>query len=275
MKEGVDKMRKSDFLTLSFSNGGRFSSKGLWQHSTRVIDSYELILVTKGTIYMQQNGQEYTLSAGDYLWLSPNLFHGGTAPSKMPIEFYWLHFIPDTQNGLEIPKEFANLPTSSRLFHPSTVIHAARQILHYSETPGYPNEICNHLMYVLLAELLIQGCGKTTPNRLVSEINEYVRSYSCQLLSVSMVAEHFGYNADYISRLLKKHLGCNLQQLIITERLNLAKFLLQTSSYSISQIANDLGYEDSNLFVKFFCHHMKITPSAYRDDFSKFHTNHK
>ena len=52
-------MRKSDFLTLGFSNGGLFSSAGPYRHSTRVIDSLELIVVTGGTLYMQQDGIEY------------------------------------------------------------------------------------------------------------------------------------------------------------------------------------------------------------------------
>lgn len=267
-------MIKSDFLPLRYSNGGLFSTKKPYRHSTRVIDSYELIVVTKGTLYMQQDGIAYTLEGGHYLLIAPGIVHGGTQISDKGIEYYWLHFYVDSENGLQVPEGFDQLPRSGKLVSPGGVIQAARQLLHCGESPSYPKGVCEHIMFVLFAELISQNVNTLPQNSLALRTHEFIRSHATSMLTVSAVAESLGYNPDYLSRVLKDHYGRTLQQDIVHERLERAKVLLQTSDFTIERIAMELGYESANLFVKFFRYHLKTTPSAYRNSYTKLHTNH-
>ncbi|MBQ2696912.1 MAG: AraC family transcriptional regulator [Clostridia bacterium] len=266
-------MRKTDFF--SFSNGGLFSSKGTWQHSERMIDSYELIIVTKGNLFMEYDGKKYSLSTGECLIIAPGKLHRGYKPSNMSVEFYWLHFYPEETKGVRIPPGFHEMPAVFSLKNASTVIHTVRQLLHCSKTATYPYETCHHLAYILFSELIHQLKEETSQNLLAAQVHEYIRSHADIVLSAHDVAEHFSYNADYLSRILKKYLGYTLNQDISRQRLNHAKLLLQTSNYTIEQIAHELGYSDPNLFIKFFCYHAKTSPTAYRSSFSRLHTNHK
>jgi YesN/AraC family two-component response regulator len=155
------------------------------------------------------------------------------------------------------------------------IVQLLRQLLHYKESTFYPRACCDYTLALLLWEIAKQGAGEPVGNALAERVHEYVRSHTDTLLTVADVETHFGYNADYLSRILKTHRGRSLQQDIIAERLDRAKVLLQTSNYTVEAVARLLGYEDANLFSKFFRYHEGTTPTAYRNTYTKRPTNHK
>lgn len=74
---------------------GKFSAPSPdWTHQDAALTDYELIVMTQGTLYLDYNGEHYTVPSGHYLLLppcegEPNMRHG-FQPSTC--EFYWLHF---------------------------------------------------------------------------------------------------------------------------------------------------------------------------------------
>lgn len=260
-------MRKSDIL--KFDGGGRFSTSEPWIHSRRIIPSHELILVTKGTVFLFEGEQQYTLKPNDYIVLHPGTPHGGVTPSSGAVEFYWLHFFNP-------PAAFSYLdrPCCGHLRESSSLMQIIRQILHINHSPSYPAETADHLLYVLLAELTVLRDQEEPQNALAARVHEYIRSHAYLPLTATQVAEELQYHPDHLSRILKNCYGFTLQQDITNERLNRAKYLLQTTNLTISQIAMELGYADANLFEKFFRYHTDTTPTAYRNGFSELHTNH-
>lgn len=267
-------MRKSDVLKGRYSSGGLFTSETAWQHSTRSIDTFELILVTQGTVYLQENGKEFELNVGEYLLLYPDRIHGGTRVSEMPVEFFWLHFAEDISNGTVMPHP-DGLPQAGTLTNIGEAVQLVRRLLHYGESPHYPTACCDCALAVLLWELARQTSAAPVTNALAEHVHEYIRSHDDRLLTVADVEAYFGYNADYLSRVMKTYRGVSLQQDIIAERLDRAKLLLQTSNYTVERVARELGYEDPNLFVKFFRYHARTTPTAYRNTYTRRVTNHR
>ena len=260
-------MRKSDVL--EFDGGGRFSTANSWIHAERVTQSYELILVTKGTAHLFEGDRRYSLKPNDYIILHPGVPHGGFAHSDGAVEFYWLHFFNP-------PASFSYLeqPCSGHLDESGSLIQIIRQILHISNPPAYPAKTADHLLYVLLAELTVLREQNEPQNALAARVHEYIRSHSYLPLTAAEVAEALQYHPDHLSRVLKNCYGFTLQQDIANERLNRAKYLLQTTDLTVSQIAMELGYEEPNLFEKFFRYHTDTTPTSYRNSFAGMHTNH-
>ena len=258
-------MRKSDLSALHFLNGGVFSSPGPWIHGRRVIDSTELIVVTRGEACLYEGEMRFTLRAGDFMLLHPGVEHGGWRESEGAVEFFWLHFI-----GWEAPAG-----CSGHLSNPGILVQSARQLLQISACPAYPEGTAEHMLAVILAELEVQRDAMAPKNALAVQLHEFIRSHSDRPLTVRQVASAFGYHPDYLSRILKECYGRSLQQDIAAERMNRARFLLQTTRQAVSAIALELGYEDANLFEKFFRYHQKCTPTAYRNSFPDNHTNHR
>ena len=260
-------MRISDFSFAEFNGGGKFSSSGPWIHGQRIIESHELIVVTKGTVYMAEGDREFTLRPNDYLLLHPDLPHKGFKQSEEPVEFYWIHFLP--VNGQEFEQ-----PYTGTLSTPSTLIQTARQLLQICRSHAYPPDTTHHMLCVLLAELEVQRKQLAPQNALAARVQEYIRAHTDRPLTATQVADALGYHPDHLSRILKACYGITLQQEIVNQRIRRANLLLQTTDYPIYRIAMDLGYDDPNLFEKFYCYHQGISPAAYRNSFSKIHTNH-
>ncbi len=260
-------MRISDFSELTYQYGGSFSSPGPWLHQKRVIDTYELILMLKGEAYLQEGVHRYSLKPNDYLLLHPGIPHEGWKRSLSPVAFYWLHFYAGSPG-------FLASELQGTLKDPGGVLQSARQLLHLAAAPAYPAGTATHMLYVLLAELLVDREQQTPSNALAAQLHEHIRSHAREPLTVQGVAAAFGYHPDHLSRVLKSCYGFTLRQDIIEERLNLAKILLQTTRDPVSKIGLDLGFADSNLFEKFFCYHQHCSPTAYRKSFAAVHTNH-
>ena len=148
------------------------------------------------------------------------------------------------------------------------------QLLHITNTPGYSKYCGDMICGLLLQEFLF--LNRISPNKtekLAVQIKEWVRINADRNISVKDVAEYFQYNESHINRIFKIAYGTSIKQYIIDIRLNKAKILLQTSLYNIKQIAYIMGYENENLFVKFFEYHIKMTPTEYRQIYINTHTN--
>jgi len=73
-----------------------------------------------------------------------------------------------------------------------------------------------------------------------------------------------GYSADHFIRLFKRFKGSTPKNYIINSKITAAKKLLLFSSYSIKQIADNLGYPDAYMFSKQFKKTAGVSPKNYR-----------
>lgn len=110
---------------------------------------------------------------------------------------------------------------------------------------------------------------------MASKITEYIRNNIKSGITVSEVADHFGYNADYIGKYFKSIHGIGLKEYLALQRVRLAKDLLLTTDMSVNQISRELGYSNDNLFIKFFTYHEKISPTAFKNKYSNTRINNK
>ena len=130
------------YENVKYIHGGKFVARGVWKHPERVIDSYELIIATKGIFYIVSGDTEYIMSPGDVLRLDCGVKHYGSRPSTGDVSFYWVHFVGATED--ELPPLY---------FHPESIAQTeliTRQLLHYANTEGYPKEATECLLKVLL-----------------------------------------------------------------------------------------------------------------------------
>ncbi|QLE02420.1 helix-turn-helix domain-containing protein [Galbibacter sp. BG1] len=85
-----------------------------------------------------------------------------------------------------------------------------------------------------------------------------------ELLSQKYIAQTFNLSPNYISNYLKKHTGLGLQMMITETRLKTAERLLKQSTYSVSQIANRVGFNDASHMNKTFQKYRGKNPTDLR-----------
>ncbi len=250
--------------------GGLFYTEEKWIHPTRGIDSYEIIYVVEGTVYLQEDGQRFTLQKGDLYLLRPRRTHGGWQESTGKTSFYWIHFRTRDLSALQIRPGLVRITDSYRF--PVLL----RQILHVANTPAYPAYNLQAALLQLLGEL---SAAQATAGRaqipLLFEISEYVRLNAQNRVTVQKVADKFGYNPDYISTLYRKNFHMSLKQYISNQQVAAAKELLVTTNMSVKWVAEQMGWADENEFIHFFKYHAGIAPNRFRSLYARTHMNNK
>ena len=103
--------------------------------------------------------------------------------------------------------------------------------------------------------------------RTISGITRYLQEHLAEEMSLSVLAEEFHLNPQYISQLFKNEIGVNFLSYLTNIRMEKAKKLLLSTSLSVAEVAEQSGYGDYRVFTKVFKKNEGITPSQYRRDF--------
>ena len=103
--------------------------------------------------------------------------------------------------------------------------------------------------------------------RAITGITRYLQENMAEEISLSVLAEQFHLNPQYISQLFKSEIGVNFLVYLTNIRMEKAKKLLLSTALSIAEVAEQSGYGDYRVFTKVFKKSEGITPSQYRRDF--------
>ena len=107
-----------------------------------------------------------------------------------------------------------------------------------------------------------KGCNR----KLIDNIIVYINSnYSNYNISISFIADRFDSNPAYLSRLFKEQTGQNLLDYINIVRIEKAKQFMKDSDQRIYKVAEKVGYNDSNTFIKTFKKYEGITPTEFKN----------
>ena len=82
--------------------------------------------------------------------------------------------------------------------------------------------------------------------------------------SLSEMARKYGYSPDYRGRVFSSVAGISISEYVKNAKLNQAKLLLASSSMTVEEIADSLGYYDACYFSRCFGRETGYTPTQYR-----------
>lgn len=122
-----------------------------------------------------------------------------------------------------------------------------------------------HLLrnYANLQQPLREDTGGL-PQRKLQQAIAYINDNLIEDLTVSAIATELGMSQYYFSRLFKQSIGVSPYQYVMQQRIERAKYLLQTTSLSIAAIATQVGFSNQNQLTVQFRKFAGTTPSRYR-----------
>jgi AraC family transcriptional activator of pobA len=85
--------------------------------------------------------------------------------------------------------------------------------------------------------------------------------------SVGFYAAQLNVHPNYLNSLIKKHTGLTAKESIQNRLLLETKYLLHSTSLSIKEISNQVGFNDPNYFAVFFRRLENMSPGNYRSSF--------
>ncbi len=248
---------------IAFRAAGLFNTDRDWIHPERIEKTYEIIYVKKGDVYMSEDNKDIHVREGQLILLEPNVCHKGTRVTR-DVSFYWVHF--ELLEG--------ELPFNKRFFERFESKSLFKELLHWNNLPEPPEYLVNATLIHILSEFCFISEEETHRyDERAEAIKEWIRINADAKLSVSKIAEHFGFSSDHISRLCKNNYGITAGKMINRFILARAKALLCNTEKYVKEISAELGFSNDKEFIGYFKYHEGCFPSEYRKRFPMIHMN--
>lgn len=97
-----------------------------------------------------------------------------------------------------------------------------------------------------------------------SKLLKYMHQHFTEQIKLKDLSQMFYINKNYACYLFKRYTGMTYSELINKIRMDQAKEMLVTTSYTITEITEKAGYTDYFYFSKLFKKMYGVTPSQYR-----------
>ncbi|WBW96760.1 AraC family transcriptional regulator [Oceanirhabdus sp. W0125-5] len=104
----------------------------------------------------------------------------------------------------------------------------------------------------------VRNCNKT-----IKEICKYIKVHFNESISTKILADIFHLNSSHLSRQFKKEMNITITAYIQMTRIEEAKHLLKMGKYSITSIAEKVGFNDVQYFTSTFKKVEQKTPSEF------------
>jgi AraC-like DNA-binding protein len=98
-------------------------------------------------------------------------------------------------------------------------------------------------------------------------IKTYIDRHFCEPLTLRTISEALGLSESYVSHAFKNMLGYSPMQYVLRRKIGEAQTLLISTDYSITRIAQMVGYDSQSHFNQRFSRYVGISPSRFRKNY--------
>ncbi|ASA23160.1 response regulator transcription factor [Paenibacillus donghaensis] len=109
------------------------------------------------------------------------------------------------------------------------------------------------------------GSAKKTPDQLMSLAVQYITERLNTDIGIEEVASRIGISSSYFCLLFKNRFAMTFVEYVTLQRIEAAKFMLESTGKSIAVIGAGIGYQERRYFTKVFQKQTGMSPKEYRD----------
>lgn len=275
----LDSSKKTEgIVILSQQNNAK---KKYTSHS-RLFDGLLLGFMINGSMKSQIHFLEYEIKKGDIAILQPRLMIDTKLLSE-DAEIVTIGLSLDFITEYPILREFVMnnqirwqpiirlQPEEMKL---QNELLALIQNFYHKKTSSNKTQMLRHLVIVLIN--MISEVYSNSPNRknlvknrtheIIDDFYLLISKYANQERSVAFYAKKLHLTPQYLSTFLKRETGKTVLQWIDYITVLHAKTLLKSSNLSIKEISNELHFEETSIFCRYFKRVVGVSPKTYRDE---------
>lgn len=250
-------------------------------------DFWELVYVDRGQVIVTAGQEEYPLTRGEMIFHAPGEHHalrvtGPKVANVMILNFECrsnaaqqlrgcrLRSVTDTQRMLlRVIMNESRAAFSSRLDDPqdNTLVRVKDSLLGTEQ-----------MIYQSLCELLINICRQLQTHvsmnqslgaqPILDAIILYMEQHLSNKLTLAQLADEFHISTSYIQRLFSQYKKTGAIHYFTEMKIARAKQLLRNRCQNISQVAEELGYDNTYYFCNQFKKFTGKSPREYRQSVS-------
>jgi AraC-like DNA-binding protein len=110
----------------------------------------------------------------------------------------------------------------------------------------------------------IQSANEQEKLSMSDQLASFIYEHYDQDISLTDLAEHFNLTSSYISTIFKTNLGENFKDFLNQHRIQKAKGILETEDVKIHQVAERVGYNNVNTFIRIFKKYVGLSPGQFQ-----------
>lgn len=240
-----------------------------WQSLMHFHPFAEIFYVLGGKGRFTVENDSFDVKVDDMIIVNPNVYHHEDSTGSEPLEYVVLGVdkLTFSLNGEENDFLYQSFEKDN-----DDVQYYIYQMLYESEIKkvGYA-AMCQKLLELLILKVVrsMQLDLSNNPlqkhiKREIKTICQYIDQNYSDNLTLESLAEYMNMNKYYMAHEFKKNIGVSPINYLIERRLQECKSLLTTTSLSIAEISETVGFSSQSYFSQIFKKNMDMTPLQYR-----------
>lgn len=246
-------------------------------------DFPELFYVISGTHTMKVDGVPYAVEPGQMFIYAPNVFHEEHLPSNAVLNIISFEAaLPEsfpfynkaiTLTGKQQNALFQISSEGLGLFQDIPQKSGFRGMIPRADIDDYALQRLKNQLELFLIDLYktaepkqprtVAANHENLRSEQISFAKRYLSSHLSENLSLAQIAEGCSMSVPKLKLLFTEQCGCGPIAYFISMKIHAAKEMLCNSSLSITQIAEQLGFQSLHYFSKLFKEKTGMTPSEY------------
>lgn len=238
------------------------------------LNSYLIMIVTKGSGFFTYENKKRTLFAGSCVFIDCHSEYSHESSADNPWTLDWIHF--DGKDANSWYSSYCSLGFPY-LFHPENPEAFSEAILQIHSALSKADALSELNVHFLINHLIhlcfLSGQKETLPlsNQPESELThklslarEYIINNCDKPINLDLLSEICYLSKFHLAREYHRFYGVTIVQDITFKRIAKAKSMLRFTGDSIESIALNCGFQDAGYFSKVFRKSEGISPKEYR-----------
>lgn len=248
----------------------------------KVFDAWELVYVDRGKLIVNTGEESFWLSSGEMILHAPGTPHslqgdGSNAANVLTVIFPCHSPIMEQLKGKRLRPNMAQKGLLKDILKESRASFSSRlddpffqTLVREKDPPIASEQMIGCYMTELLVSLLRQVNRPQNVDKkigsqpMLDAIITYMEQNLTNKLSLDLLSEEFHVSPSYIKRLFAQYKQMGAIKFFTNMKIEQAKKLLREKEKNVSQIAEDLGYDN----IYYFCNQFKkctgMSPMEYR-----------
>lgn len=238
-------------------------------HRPKGRKDYQLLYIASGKGHFFIHGEEKTVSAGNIIIYLPDQPQEYVYYRADQTDVYWVHF---TGNEVEEILKYYNINLQNNILYIGTspdyqwLFGQMIQELQLCR-PRYDELISLQLrnIFVLISRAIMSAkkFSSTSEKEVAFAMHYFRKNYNTEI-SIEEYSESRGLSNCWFIQCFKEITGSSPLQYILKLRISNAQSLLENTDYTITEIANMVGYTNSLYFSRLFHKYIGMSPKEYR-----------
>ncbi len=247
-------------------------------------NSMEILEVTSGKVKLQIGTALTEAEAGDFVFVPPSMvFCAETVEGKatvrglifaksileanmenIDVDILYMFYVQSKNKLSVFKKDHPVCPILKRYMQDAQDEHIAKEVCY--KLPMRAN------IYLMMTALLRYYCDSKDERDKISYHNvlrlrpaiEYINDNYNMKMYIEQLSAMIAVSPDYFTKMFRESMGKTPVDYINAIRVNTAMRLLCESAKSMNEIADEVGFCNSNYFHKIFKQYMDTSPLVYR-----------